>query len=91
MDLIPIPQEVVLQINTTHKKVCALTEMRKKLQEQEVSRNNRVLKKTTLKMAEYIDTNLPLTELDELIDDMHRSTLLLQREKLKRQNKKNRV
>jgi len=79
MGLIPIPQEV-----ETVKPREIILETRKKIRSYKDSRAFKILEKTTTKISEYIDNerSFNANTLDSLIDDMHRSIIILQNKKL---------
>ena len=84
MGLIPIPQEV----NGTRPGKIIL-ETRLKIKNRKDSRAFRILQKTTTKISQYIDNeeSFDANTLDSLIDNMHRSIIILQNKKLQKLKK----
>lgn len=88
MELIPIPQEVVEKtVKTT--KVRIIRQIRGKLRQKSNTRDDKTLNRTTLKMSEYIVNSgkFNASDIDGLIDDMHRSINCLQKRKRRMQKK----
>ena len=79
MGLIPIPQEV----NSTRPGKIIL-ETRLQIKNRKDSRAFRILQTTTTKISEYIDNekSFNANTLDSLIDNMHRSIIILKNKKL---------
>lgn len=91
MELIPIPQEVVEKtVRTT--KVRIIRQIRGKLRQKSHTRDDKTLNRTTLKMSEYIVNSgkFNASDVDGLIDDMHRSIIALKKRKQKLQQHKKR-
>ncbi len=79
MSLIPIPQEVVRETNTR-----VLKQLSGK------THNAKILTKTHNKMSQYLENseNAKFHEIDSLVDDMHRSILILQKQKIQLRSRK---
>lgn len=86
MGLIPLPQEVAQVAKKTEK----LKSIMAKLKEKANYVDQKLLKRTCIKMASYLAQggNFSINEVNELIDDMHRSILLVQKRKQKLQIKR---
>ena len=89
MGLLPIPQEVVeKEVRATKKRV--ISQIRGKLMNQENSKETTILRKTCIKMSEYLMSGgeFGSNEIDSLVSNMHRSILCLQKRKISLQNKR---
>ena len=92
MEFIPIPQEAVEKtVKTT--KVRIIRQILGRLKHKKDSRDAKILKKTCIKMSQYVMDNGKFSagEVDALLDDMHRSILSLQKRKQKLQSYKKRL
>jgi len=88
MDLIPLPQELQHKDKKTKTKTNKIVEVRARLAEKADTRDEKILAKTCVTLGEYLVSgkNHTIDALSGLIENMHRATLALQKEKLKRQN-----
>jgi len=89
MDLIPLPQEAV-EITQKCTKTKIIRQLRAKLDKKDTSRSKKLLKKTCINLSDFIltDESLNHEQLDDLIDDMHRTTIYLQKKKRSLKKKK---
>jgi len=93
MEFIPIPQEqeaVEKTVKTT--KIRVIRQILGKLKHKEDSREAKILRRTCIKMSQYVTDNGKFSagEVDSLLDDMHRSIISLQKRKQKLQSYKKR-
>jgi len=96
MSLIPIPQEVIA-VDAPVRPQKKMKQIRLQIAKKDKLKGDQHLEKTCLKLSEFIDAEGSMSpeDISLLINDMHRSTLTLQKQqqKLRRstKNKKNRV
>lgn len=84
MGLLPIPSEIIVKtVSSTKSKV--IRQIRGNLRHKEGTHDDKILRKTCLQMSEYLFTGekANFKKTDELIDNMHRSILYLQKRKRK--------
>ena len=84
MGLLPIPSEIIVKtVSYTKSKV--IRQIRGNLKHNEGTHDDKILRKTCLQMSKYLFTGVKadFQNTDDLIDNMHRSILYLQKRKRK--------
>ncbi len=84
MGLIPIPQEVISKAVSSTKKL-VIRQIRGRMKKKQTTREDQILQNTCIKMSEYVIDNgqFDAENVDNLINNMHRSIIALQKRKRK--------
>jgi hypothetical protein len=90
MPLIPLPQEAV-EITLLSTKRQILQQLKSKIKIRDSLRGKKIIERSCMNLADFIlsGESYSYEKIDTLIDDMHRTTIYLQKRKQNLQRKKN--